>query len=129
MIITDHYSKLTRSSYRYCLPHCSFFEKNAFQLCVCTCWCCLLFLRNQAIYSNAFIEPCTWVICVFFFESLGFTSQQPFWIHHAIAASSCSVLAFVPFPITIASTLVEVLGCIYCGFALGTPAKTKFANI
>ena len=27
---TDHYSKLTRSSYRYCLPHCSFFEKNAF---------------------------------------------------------------------------------------------------
>ena len=29
-VTTDHYSKLTRSSYRYCLPHCSFFEKNAF---------------------------------------------------------------------------------------------------
>ena len=30
MIITDHYLKSTRSRYRYCLPHCSFFEKNAF---------------------------------------------------------------------------------------------------
>ena len=29
-IIIDRYSKLTRSSYRYCFPHCSFFEKNAF---------------------------------------------------------------------------------------------------
>ena len=28
--ITDRYSKLIRSSYRYCFPHCSFFEKNAF---------------------------------------------------------------------------------------------------
>ena len=27
---TDRYSKLTRISYRYCFPHCSFFEKNAF---------------------------------------------------------------------------------------------------
>ena len=30
IIITDRYAKLTRSSYRYCFPHCSFFEKNAF---------------------------------------------------------------------------------------------------
>ena len=30
IITTDRYSKLTRSSYRYCLPHCSFFGKNAF---------------------------------------------------------------------------------------------------
>ena len=30
IIITDRYSKLTKSSYRYCFPHCSFFEKNAF---------------------------------------------------------------------------------------------------
>ena len=30
IIIRGRYSKLTRSSYRYCLPHCSFFEKNAF---------------------------------------------------------------------------------------------------
>ena len=29
-IITDRYLKLTKSSYRYCFPHCSFFEKNAF---------------------------------------------------------------------------------------------------
>ena len=29
-LITDRYSKLIRSSYRYCFPHCSFFEKNAF---------------------------------------------------------------------------------------------------
>ena len=27
-IITDRYSKLTTSSYRYYFPHCSFFEKN-----------------------------------------------------------------------------------------------------
>ena len=30
IIITDRYSKSTKSSYRYCFPHCSFFEKNAF---------------------------------------------------------------------------------------------------
>ena len=30
IIITDHYSKLTRSSYGYCLPRCSFFEKILF---------------------------------------------------------------------------------------------------
>ena len=30
IILIDRYSKLTRSSYRYCFPHCSFFEKNAF---------------------------------------------------------------------------------------------------
>ena len=29
IVITDHYSKLTRSSYRNCFPHCSFNEKNA----------------------------------------------------------------------------------------------------
>ena len=35
-IITD--SKLTTSSYRHYFPHCSFFEKNVFQLCLCTYW-------------------------------------------------------------------------------------------
>ena len=30
IIITDRYLKLIRSSYRYCFPHCSLFEKNAF---------------------------------------------------------------------------------------------------
>ena len=30
VITTDSYSKLTRSSYRYCFPHCSFFDKNTF---------------------------------------------------------------------------------------------------
>ena len=30
IIITDRYSKLIRSSYRYCFPNCSFFEKYAF---------------------------------------------------------------------------------------------------
>ena len=28
IIITDRYSKLVRSSYRYCFPHCSHFEKK-----------------------------------------------------------------------------------------------------
>ena len=28
IIITDRYSKLGRSSYRYCFPHCSYFEKK-----------------------------------------------------------------------------------------------------
>ena len=28
--ITDRYSKSIRSSYKYCFPHCSFCEKNAF---------------------------------------------------------------------------------------------------
>ena len=30
IIITDRYSKLTRSSYRYCLPHCPIFGKIVF---------------------------------------------------------------------------------------------------
>ena len=30
IIITDRYSKLIWSSYRYCFPHCSFFEKKCF---------------------------------------------------------------------------------------------------
>ena len=34
IITTDRYSKLVRSSYRYCFPHCSYFEKKCF-LTVC----------------------------------------------------------------------------------------------
>ena len=32
IIITDHYLKLTRSSYRYCFPHCSSFENTFYSV-------------------------------------------------------------------------------------------------
>ena len=87
------------------LLHPFFFSASSLDLACCSFLSSLSFSMLRTFF--AFIEPCTWVIRVFFFENLGFTCQQPLWVHHATAASSCSVLAFVLFLIITASALVE----------------------
>ena len=46
-IITDCYWKLTRSSYRYCLLHCSFFEKK------CYLTLCLYVLTLSVVFKKS----------------------------------------------------------------------------
>ena len=51
IIITDRYSKLTRSSYRYCFPHCSFFEKKRFlTLCLYVLTLSVVFKKSGNLF-------------------------------------------------------------------------------
>ena len=50
--IPYRYSKLTRSSYRYCFPHCSFFEKKCFlTLCLYVLTLSVVFKKSGNLFQ------------------------------------------------------------------------------
>ena len=66
IIITDRYSKLTKSSYRYCFAHCSFFEKCFLTRCLYVLTLSVDFKKSGnlfqilgAIYKRHF---CPWLV-------------------------------------------------------------------